>query len=159
MGTTASIAGLQALELIKLIKNMEIEHVRNSFLNLAIPFLQASEPGLVEKNKLTEDVSVTLWDRWEFKPEAYDLETIYKYLNKTYGLFPRDCFVGKKAVFPYIMYLGDDKKAARDEIMKKDLHNLLNLNKEETYIDLTITFTKEEKSEEYIKNIPTVRIL
>ena len=28
------------------------------------------------KNKLTEDVSVTLWDRWELKPEKYDLETV-----------------------------------------------------------------------------------
>lgn len=156
--TTASIAGLQALELVKLVKNMEIEHVRNSFLNLAIPFLQASEPGLVGKNKLTEDVSVTLWDRWEFKPEQNNLEKIYKYLSETYGLFPRDCFIGKKAVFLYIVYLAEDKKAARDEIMKKDLHKLLNLNTDESYIDLTITFTKDEKSEEYIKNTPTIRI-
>lgn len=43
--TTASIAGLQTLELVKLIRNVKKADHRNVFLNLAVPFIQASEPG------------------------------------------------------------------------------------------------------------------
>ena len=157
--TTASIAGLQALELVKLAKNSIIEDIRNSFLNLAIPYLQASEPGPVSKNKLSENLSVTLWDRWEFKPENNNLDSVYKYLLKNYGLFPRDCFMGKKAIFPYNAYIGEDKKSAKEEVMNKDLYKLLFLNHEENYVDLMVTFTLNNESEEYIKNTPIIRIL
>jgi hypothetical protein len=43
--TTASIAGLQTLELVKYIRNVKKVDHRNAFLNLAVPFIQASEPG------------------------------------------------------------------------------------------------------------------
>lgn len=43
--TTASIAGLQTLELVKLIRNVKKADHRNAFLNLAVSFIQASEPG------------------------------------------------------------------------------------------------------------------
>ena len=65
--TTAAIAGLQTLELVKYLKNCRKEDHRNIFLNLAVPMMQASEPGDVEKVKLTENVEVTLWDRWTIK--------------------------------------------------------------------------------------------
>lgn len=39
--------------------------MKNSFLNLAVPSLQMSEPGAVQKIKLTDKVEVNLWDRWE----------------------------------------------------------------------------------------------
>lgn len=157
--TTAAIAGLQALELVKLAKKTEINHIRNSFLNLAIPFMQASEPGPASKNKLSDNVYVTLWDRWEFKIEKNTLESIYQHLKNIYGLYPRDCFLGKKAIYPYNAYATTEKKAARQELLNKDLHKLLDLNPDEEYIDLMITFTKDENSEEYIKNTPITRIL
>jgi actin-related protein len=43
--TTAAIAGLQALELVKLLRGVTKEQHRNVFLNLAVPIMQASEPG------------------------------------------------------------------------------------------------------------------
>lgn len=43
--TTAAIAGLQALELVKLLRGVKKEEHRNVFLNLAVPIMQASEPG------------------------------------------------------------------------------------------------------------------
>jgi len=65
--TTASISGLQALELVKLIKKSKIEDHRNFFLNLAVPIMQASEPGEVQTIKISENVKVNLWDRWELE--------------------------------------------------------------------------------------------
>lgn len=63
--TTASISGLQALELIKVIKDCKKEDFRNIFLNLAVPYMQAGEPGNVQKEKLLDNLEVSLWDRWE----------------------------------------------------------------------------------------------
>ena len=37
--TTASIAGLQTLELVKVLKQVKVEDVKNAFLNLAVPIL------------------------------------------------------------------------------------------------------------------------
>lgn len=43
--TTTSIAGLQTLELVKYIANVAVDAMRNTFLNLAVPLIQLSEPG------------------------------------------------------------------------------------------------------------------
>lgn len=60
--TTAAIAGLQTIELVKVLKNVEKEHIKNAFLNLAVGMLQLTEPGPPNKVKLHEDLTVTLWD-------------------------------------------------------------------------------------------------
>ena len=39
--TTAAIAGLQVIELLKYLKGCNIEEYRNSFLNLAVPYAKA----------------------------------------------------------------------------------------------------------------------
>ena len=43
--TTAAIAGLQTIEMLKIVKNLPIEGHKNSFLNLAVPSLMMGEPG------------------------------------------------------------------------------------------------------------------
>ncbi len=40
--TTSCVAGLQTLELLKYFKKLEVEHMRNAYLNLAVPSLQMS---------------------------------------------------------------------------------------------------------------------
>lgn len=35
--TTAVVAGLQTIELVKILKNEKVENMKNAFLNLAIP--------------------------------------------------------------------------------------------------------------------------
>ena len=68
--TTASISGLQTLELVKILKGCKLTEHRNIFLNLAVPTMQASEPGACTKTKLLEGLEVSLWDRWEVKNAA-----------------------------------------------------------------------------------------
>jgi hypothetical protein len=43
--TTSVVAGLQTIELCKVLKNCKIEHMKNAFVNLAIPYVQLTEPG------------------------------------------------------------------------------------------------------------------
>ena len=157
--TTSSIAALQALELVKIAKNSHIEEYRNSFLNLAIPYLQSSEPGACVKNKIREGLTTTLWDRWEItlSQDLCNIKNLFEILRTKYLLFPRDIFKGKKPIYSYSAY--KDKKEINEELINKKLNTLLgiDINKEE-YVDLMITFTKDEKSEEYIKNVPKIRL-
>ena len=157
--TTSSIAALQALELVKIAKNSNIEEYRNSFLNLAIPLLQSSEPGACIKNVIREGLTTTLWDRWEItlSQDVCTIKNLFEILKTKYLLFPRDIFKGKKAIYSYAAY--KDKKETNEELINKKLNLLLgiDINKEE-YVDLMITFTIDEKSEEYIKNVPKVRL-
>ena len=157
--TTAAIAGLQSLELIKIAKDIKIDHIRNSFLNLAIPFQQASEPGSITKYEIKKDLFTTLWDRWEIKPNPCTLSKVYEMLKEQYGLFPRDCFKGKKTIYSYNAFIGDDKKSMSDEIMNKNLSKLLDLYEDDKYVDLMITFTLEQNDDQYVKNIPVIRII
>lgn len=62
--TTSSIAALQTYELIKYLKKLKITSMRNSFLNLAVPMINMSEPGEVEKIKIHENLSTNIWDVW-----------------------------------------------------------------------------------------------
>ena len=43
--TTTCVAGLQTLEMCKYLRKLKLDSMRNSFLNLAVPSLQMSEPG------------------------------------------------------------------------------------------------------------------
>ena len=78
-------------------------------------------------------------------------------MKTKYLLFPRDIFKGKKPIYSYAAY--KDKRELNEELINKKMDNLLgiDINKEE-YVDLMITFTLDEKNEEYIKNIPNVRL-
>jgi ubiquitin-activating enzyme E1 len=157
--TTSSIAALQSLELIKIIKNLPLEQYRNSFLNLAIPYLQSSEPGVCQKVVIHEGLTTTLWDRWEINLEnnKRNIKNLFDILRNKYKLFPKDIFKGKKPVYSFNAY--KDKKDLNENIINKDLCELLDIDpKQDEYVDLMIMFTKDENSEEYLKDIPKVRI-
>lgn len=51
--TTACVSGLQTLEICKYLKKIKIDLMKNSYLNLAVPSIQMSEPGEVLKKKIT----------------------------------------------------------------------------------------------------------
>jgi hypothetical protein len=59
--TTSCIAALQTIELIKYLKKLPIEKMKNTFLNLAVPIIQAGEPGEVEKIKIHEGLITNIW--------------------------------------------------------------------------------------------------
>ncbi|CAD8208380.1 unnamed protein product [Paramecium pentaurelia] len=63
--TTSCIAALQTLELIKILQNST--QYRNTFLNLAIPFMMQSEPGEVDKFQLKNGLNISIWTKLNLK--------------------------------------------------------------------------------------------
>ena len=55
---------------------------------LALPTLVFSEPQAVKKMKVTDDLYVTLWDRWEVKEGDLALGQFINYFKKKYKLIP-----------------------------------------------------------------------
>ena len=143
--TTACVAGLQTIELIKLLKNIDISLYRNAFLNLALPLCSLSEPGLAPVIELRPGLKVTLWDLWEIhakEERSVTLKNVLDTLESTYKLYPRDVLKGAKPVYLYSIMNTEDKKEENQKILETKLENLLGV-KEAEYVDLSVTFVKE----------------
>ncbi len=97
--TTACVSGLQTLELCKYLKSIKVDKMRNAYLNLAVPSLQMSEPGEVAKKKLTDKLTVNLWDRWVVPlGEKSTFADLYAHLCKKYELVPAGVLQGMSRV-------------------------------------------------------------
>ena len=164
--TTSCISALQTLELLKLIKGLDIKYFRNSFLNLAIPFMQTTEPGAVINKKICGDLFSNVWDLWEVNinkniKEENCVKFLFDELKKKYNIFPKDILLGKKSI--YLSMQNKGNKNSENEKLTELLciddnlgdDNMMNGN---DYIDVIVTFTETEESDKYLKNIPRIRI-
>jgi len=155
--TTAAIAGLQTIELLKFLKDLPIEGHRNSFLNLAVPSLMMGEPGPPQKFKITDSLEFNLWDRWEYKATSSNvsltdlLDYLTNYIHKNQLNF-RDIFHGSTPVFlsSLAMIQNPGLKSIKDSpILKQPILELLSIKPEDKpdFIELTITFILKVQAE------------
>lgn len=61
--TTASVAGLQTIELLKLLKHdqLDLDKFKNSFLNLAVPCMYLTEPAPPVINEIKPGLKIDTW--------------------------------------------------------------------------------------------------
>lgn len=163
--TTAAVAGLQTLELVKLLKGCKKADHRNVFLNLAIPIMQASEPGDVAKAKLTEDISVTLWDRWDVNKGTSNKDVTLKQIIKQVedehpGLEVRDIMRGNAPLYFHAIMNAPGKEADREKTLNAKVTDLTGVDPlEDRYVDLNITCVRKGDSEDKIlSGVPPVRV-
>lgn len=165
--------------MLKIIKGTPIENQKNSFLNLAVPSLMMGEPGPPEKFKLTEELSVNLWDRWEYRqatPKTTLIDVI-RHVDKLHDkkLEFRDVFQAAKPLFIYSLGLTNMKLQKLSKIeecpeLNKSILELTGTSPKEIeiqkFMDLTITFTvkksegtdTKEGEYEILKNVPDIRV-
>lgn len=168
--TTAAIAALQTIEILKLLKvkdgNLKIGATRNTFLNMAGPYMMMSEPGEPVTNKLTAEISVNVWERWEVTIDkaSGSLSDVISDLAKSFAIQARDVLMGAQPLFLYAMR-NQDKPILEQDEFKCPLTQLL---KEKTdmlavseWVDLTLTFVtnSEIEGEKMLENVPTVRVI
>lgn len=168
--TTAAVAGLQTIEMIKYIKgDLKLDQYKNAFINLAVNVLMMSEPGAPPKTTLKKGLDVTLWDRWEYTASStkVTLKQVIASLEKKHKLQAHDVFVGSVPVYLRALAAIDPKnnvleKPILEAIPARDSDKDATIKPEP--IDLTITFSDpdaetEQGKKTIIKNIPTVRVL
>ena len=163
--TTASIAGLQTLELVKLLRTVKMQDHRNIFLNLAVPIMQASEPGTVEKVKLTDKIETTLWDRWEVDGKGLSLKDVIAKVEAKYeGLEVRDVLRGNAPLFFYAVLNAAGREKEKERTLKSTLSELLEGDLEDAgkdgkqYVDLTITCVVKGGADEIVDGVPPLRV-
>lgn len=164
--TTAAIAGLQTLELVKLVRNIKKADHRNAFLNLAVPIMQASEPGDVQKIKLTDKIEATLWDRWEVEGANLILKQLLDKVEAKYeGLEVRDVLRGNTPLYFHAIMNAAGREKEKEETLNSTLADLLDLSLDdvakgevEPYVDLTITCTlKGDPEAKILEGVPLLR--
>ena len=153
--TTAAIAGLQTLEIVKILNATKLEEMRNINLNLAVPSLMASEPGPPEKVKLREGLEVNIWDTWSVHfPREATLKDLVKKLHKKYNLEARDIFKEGHPVYLHAL----DSVAPTGKI-DKTLGDLFKVEKDTEEIEITVTFCNpEDKEDKILEGAPPVII-
>ena len=120
--TTACIAALQTVELVKIIKGNQVADQKNSFMNLAVPSLTMSEPGEPRVTKINEKMTVSVWSRWEV-PCAREktLRDIVKMFEFEYGVRVKNIFHGTQS-----LYLDKINEETELDTMFKDIFEMEN---------------------------------
>ena len=127
--TTAAIAGLQTIELCKLLAKCKVEQHKNSFLNLSLPILAQSEPMAAPEYELRKDLKVNMWDRWDIrlKEEAHvkSLEDLFKHLRKMTGLEPLDLLKGNMPIYVHALMEMPGKVREKKTVLGGMLEDIL----------------------------------
>ncbi|XP_057309540.1 ubiquitin-like modifier-activating enzyme 6 isoform X2 [Hydractinia symbiolongicarpus] len=146
--TTAAIAGLASIELLKVVDQQPLENLKNCFLNLALPMMVLSEPGAAPKTRITNDIEFTSWDHWEVHGhKEYKLKDFIRHFKDKYKLNISMVCQGVKMI--YVPVMPGHKKRVNDTMLK-----LLKPGKDEMYTDLVIAFEAEVVTDEYDDDLP-----
>lgn len=146
--TTAVVAGLVSIEIVKVVQNLPLEKYKSCFLNLALPVFQLSEPGPAQKTYINETAYFTVWDTWEVKEGDITIEEFIKYFRTTKNLVVTGIFQDVKSIYASLMPLHKTR-------LKKKLTSFLKADlKEQSYVDLIVSFENESGEE---VNGPSVR--
>ncbi|XP_019626909.1 PREDICTED: ubiquitin-like modifier-activating enzyme 6 [Branchiostoma belcheri] len=136
--TTAAVAGLVSIELVKVVLGSPLEHYRNCFLNLALPVMVFSEPAPPEKSVIREGLSVTLWDKWDVHGNKdFTLKQFLAYFKEKHGFEATMVVYGVKMV--YVPIMPGHKKRLPQTMVK-----LIKPGAEKKYVDLTVSFEGED---------------
>jgi hypothetical protein len=104
--TTAAIAGLQTIELLKLLKrdSLKLADFKNTFLNLAVPSMMSSEPAAAPKVKIKDGLETNLWDRWSVDiSKTTTLAEVLATLQDRYLLSCRDIIFESTPLFMFAL--------------------------------------------------------
>ncbi|XP_067106739.1 ubiquitin-like modifier-activating enzyme 6 [Osmerus mordax] len=145
---TAAVAGLVALELIKVVGGYGFESFKNCFFNLAIPVVVFTEAAPVKRTQIREDISFSIWDRWMVcGHEDFTLSDFIHAVKEKYGLEPTMVVHGVKMLYVPVMP-GHNKR------LKLTMQKLIKPAAERRYVDLTVSFAPDTDGDEDLPGPP-----
>jgi len=135
--TTASVAGLVTIELIKVMTGVEkLESYKNAWMNLGLPIIMLSEPQACPLTKIRDNLTITLWTkRWEVKKGNLPLGQFLYHFKKEYGLDVTGVFYGVNMVYADIF-------PAHKQRLPLKMAKLLGVPEGTPFVDLDCSFTK-----------------
>lgn len=155
--TTALVSGMICVEMLKILTHdrnkRTIEHYRNSFCNLALPFMTLSEPMPAAKTKIREGWEWSLWDNIETN-QPMTLQEFIQYMSKTHQMEVDMISSGQSMIYSSFM-----NKQKKEERLSKEISSLISeisktpLPKNKNHIILEISCTREEDDVE----VPSVK--
>eukprot|EP00825_Cyclidium_porcatum_P050534 TRINITY_DN9044_c0_g1_i1.p1 TRINITY_DN9044_c0_g1~~TRINITY_DN9044_c0_g1_i1.p1 ORF type:complete len:213 (+),score=40.87 TRINITY_DN9044_c0_g1_i1:1-639(+) len=164
----------------KILKGCKKEQFLNSFLNLSISLLTQSEPLDSPQFKINPQLKATIWDRWELQvSNTLTLKKLFSILQQRYQIYPNDVAVGMNSIYVYDLINIPIKAEENQRILNQKMIEMLEFQDPFTnYVDITVTFTKENPQEllnqkinkqkgqnqqdiqkQYIKGIPKIRLI
>ncbi|CAL8331686.1 unnamed protein product [Merluccius merluccius] len=145
---TAAVAGLVALELIKVVGGYGFESFKNCFFNLAIPVVVFTETAPVKRTQIRDNISFSIWDRWTiYGQDAFTLSDFINAVKEKYGIEPTMVVHGVKMLYVPVMP-GHNKR------LKLTMHKLIKPSSERRYVDLTVSFASEVDDDEDLPGPP-----
>lgn len=145
---TASVAGLVALELIKVVGGYEFESFKNCFFNLAIPVMVLTEPAAVKQSLIRDNIYFSIWDCWTiFGHEDFTLSDFMNAVREKYGIEPTMVVYGVKMLYVPVMP-GHSKR------LKLTMQKLIKPSVDRHYVDLTVSFAPEADGDDDLPGPP-----
>lgn len=145
---TAAVAGLVALELIKVVGGYEFESFKNCFFNLAIPVMVLTEPAPVKKTFIRDNIYFSIWDCWTiFGHEDFTLSDFMNAVREKYGIEPTMVVHGVKMLYVPVMP-GHSKR------LKLTMQKLIKPSVGRHYVDLTVSFAPEADGDDDLPGPP-----
>ncbi|XP_077158990.1 ubiquitin-like modifier-activating enzyme 6 [Paroedura picta] len=146
--STAAVAGLVALELIKVVGGYPFQAYKNCFFNLAIPIIVFTETAEVRKTAIRNGISFTIWDRWTiYGKDDFTLLDFINAVKEKYGIEPTMVVQGVKMLYVPVMP-GHVKR------LKLTMQKLVKPSADKKYVDLTVSFAPVTDGEEDLPGPP-----
>lgn len=131
--TTAAVAGLVTIELIKVVMKSPADDFKNCFMNLALPYVIFSQPGPPEVTVIREGLSFSNWDKWVVQgTQEFKLKDFLRFFKDKYGFQVSIVVHGVKIV--YVPLLPGHSKRLDQKMTK------LIKAAGKAYVDLTVSF-------------------
>ncbi|XP_067297895.1 ubiquitin-like modifier-activating enzyme 6 [Pseudorasbora parva] len=146
--STAAVAGLVSVELVKVAGGYGFELFKNCFFNLAIPVMVLTETAPVKRTQIRDDISFSIWDRWAiFGHRDFTLSDFISAVREKYGIEPTMVVHGVKMLYVPVMP-GHNKR------LKLTMHKLIKPSAGRKYVDLTVSFAPEVDGDEDLPGPP-----
>ncbi|KAF3852131.1 hypothetical protein F7725_005486 [Dissostichus mawsoni] len=150
---TAAVAGLVALELIKVVGGYDFESFKNCFFNLAIPVMVLTEPAPLKQTLIRDNIYFSIWDCWTiFGHEDFTLSEFMNAVREKYGMEPTMVVHGVKMLYVPVMP-GHSKR------LKLTMQKLIKPSVDRRYVDLTVSFAPEADGDDDLPGPPSDELI